>query len=753
VPFQVITQECLVFLLIHTVLVSDCLVPGNTCALGTFLNTSSNICSKCPAGKYSSGGNATICLDCPPGKYAVSLGKSSCVSCPINFYSKNSGASSCDECGPSFSAFAGSSSCVRTSVCSQFRTLSGASPRSFKAVAVNALDGNGDFFHARVTCQALTHGSDVAMIDDEEILSLLSNDTLVKSTNASFWVGLNLDESLTYRWVKDNSKAPFVPWCDEKPFNFDGQRQFAVLTPELCLADVSTDDNFPFVICEMDARNCDAMCVPGTFTSLQSSNTTSCFLCPPGKYSEGYAVSSCTDCPLGRFSGSSGMTVCTECGSGSYSDQKGSKNCNLCPQGAVTASGVSGSSSIFDCFCTSGSFGHAYNNESCQPCLHHYQSCGQNFSQPFINSGFLVDSQTQSVYSCSPPGSCLSTGFNNFTECDEGYQGRKCGSCKAGFIRSNGSCSRCGAAAFRWCIYILFSSFIVYGVYRISKQHQSKTPPDIKIMIASVQMISLLPSMFSNWPSAVKNVFSFLSITSLDLFILSPECSFPLSFWDVWILKLNIPFFLILSSFLLLFGFSWFRNRRAEENVRQDLRSAMCRAAVTILLYTYIYMVTELFKPLSCSKDLDGTWSLQYSPDLKCFDPSWAQYVGTLCFYIFIYVFLLPVILAILFFKYRRNIADQWFASRFGSLCSPFKPSLFWWEFIVLLKKSVYSITSNVFLSISSGFFRYFAVIGFLLVFLMLDVIFMPYNSRSRNQINLLYNASFPCLFCFSKCV
>lgn len=79
------------------------------CAIGTIYNSTDKTCTKCAAGKTSTGQlTDTACTNCEPGTYSVS-GKG-CTSCAAGTYSATAGATSCTSCPTGTTSAAGSTS-------------------------------------------------------------------------------------------------------------------------------------------------------------------------------------------------------------------------------------------------------------------------------------------------------------------------------------------------------------------------------------------------------------------------------------------------------------------------------------------------------------------------------------------------------------------------------------------------------------------------------------------------------------------
>jgi hypothetical protein len=727
--------------------VSECRVAGSHCALGHAFSIFDGSCIKCPPGRFSDSSNASFCTDCNLGKYAHEPGKSACLDCPSHFFSNVTGMSFCLECTGGNSAFAGSSSCYQTTKCQSFKRYNG-STRAFLAIR-NTLPFIPDVFHARSACQEYVHTADLAKIDSANLSLWISSDPLIQLyITSKFWVGLDLAVNGTYRWMIDSSIAvnTSIPWCPGYPMNTDGQHISAMflyssLSSSYCLVDVLPGTSSSLVICELDIRNCLDSCGSGYYSGKYQGYA-ACIPCEEGTFSGGRGSVQCNTCPPGMYASSKGATACTPCKSGSYSFG-GRSECQNCPLNSITPYAVTGISSSHFCYCPSGYFGRAYLNESCLKCEHSFQSCGDNFSIPFIKSGYWLEANSGVVLNCLPATACISTGFESGTICESGYTGRKCGSCiYRQSYRSGTECKICGQTRAVWALFVMLGFAFVTFIFKSvrSTRKSSGLPDDIKIMIFSLQMISVFPSLFNSWPLFISKFFNVLSVLNIDLELFSLECSLAIDFWSKWLFKVNFPFILICSSGIVIIVGNLISKWRNSDQYSTSDQLALCftRIFVEVLTYTYVYMIFEVFKPFNCVKDLDGSFSLQASPDLKCFDSQWNQHIAYLVIYIFIYVFLLPGALITFFVRYKRDIQNVWFVERFGSLCAPFKSEVFFWEALLILKRTVFSFSTNVLNALLLSILRYFAVLFFLFVFFGLDVLCLPYSSRFSNQLNLL---------------
>jgi hypothetical protein len=735
----------LIYIIDLFILVSKCsTVPAPGCPLGTARTNGS--CLPCSPGTYSNDTNLTQCYSCSVGKYSDSIGRSLCYDCEQGLFQNNVGKSACANCSGQLTSSQGSGSCPVVQQCSGFSILPGTT-RAFKVLSLSKLMNH---WEARAYVRSQLHYSDLASVDSIEVKKILVADSNFNPSQST-WVGLYHDDALFFRWYL-NGTTQNLSWCTGYPdSSSNSQRHGAVVTGSGCLQDAVRSSTFLYVAVEIDVSRCGSFCSPGT---MVDTNSSSCLTCPSGKYSKAYGESSCQSCPVGQFSPVDGASVCSQCDDGKFASSMESSVCSNCPTGAWTRSS-SGASAVSECHCQADWYGEAFLGLSCTKCDQPFQKCVENSTKPFILPGFWLDSNLNKVYACDPPSSCVSTGFADQTICGAGYTGRKCGLCiSMRYFRLNGECRSCANEAVKWLFFVFLIILLCYSLLRVSKMKGLRIPYDVRVAYSWMQMISLFPVLFSSWPQKLLNMLRLLSFTNLDLDLVSPgkifflilvslivstECSMTLTFWPKFFLKLSSPFILIsFCGVLMLVDFLWMKSRKSHE-VFEAYSIAFVRACVVILSLSYTYMVVEVTKPFNCTKELDGSFSLGASPDVRCYDQEWKNMLPGVSFFLVLYVIILPGLLLSLFIRYRTSLNDQWFKVRFGVLVSYFKPRFFYWEMVLLFKKTCFSLATNVFASFMSILTRYFTILSFLFVFLMIEVLTLPYSSTYGNQVNQMY--------------
>jgi hypothetical protein len=219
-----------------------------------------------------------------------------------------------------------------------------------------------------------------------------------------------------------------------------------------------------------------------------------------------------------------------------------------------------------------------------------------------------------------------------------------------------------------------------------------------------------------------------------------------ISFWTAVTVKLFLPFILI--GFTLSSGFvldflskkTEIKCLKARNKTRspEDIKAWITRTIVILLSLSYAYVVVTLAQPFGCHKNSTGKYVLYSYPSLDCYDELWFKNLGTMVFFIIIYILVIPGTLMYFFYKYKDDVSSTWFKARFGAITIHFRDELYFWEVFSLFKKILFSVVSNVIAAYVGKTTKYFLVVCILFGFLLLEIVFFPYASDLSNQCNML---------------
>jgi hypothetical protein len=144
----------------------------------------------------------------------------------------------------------------------------------------------------------------------------------------------------------------------------------------------------------------------------------------------------------------------------------------------------------------------------------------------------------------------------------------------------------------------------------------------------------------------------------------------------------------------------------------------------------YWFLASSVLSPLFCQVQSDGSYLMILNPSSFCYRDQWNTNYGFVWFFIILYIVFLPLSLVYLLWKYRHEMETPLFKQRFANISQRYKPRFFWWEMISMLKKTGFMLFLQ-YLSLSGETsLKYFFTIGYLFVFFILDLVFMPYKSH-----------------------
>jgi hypothetical protein len=723
------------------------------CPVGTYSSsTGASICTSCSAGKWTYSLNSTICTDCVAGKYwkNSSIG---CTDCPDGTYNNQAGQTSSGACA---TCTAGSFSSAGSSVC-------GDCPA-------------GTYPSGGANCQACSAGT-YAQFSKSPACTLCSAGKFGNTTGLS-----SCPFCPAGKFSSENSS--FCSNCLVGTYSPTNGSASCILCPAGLYS-----DSPGFSAC--------SSCLAGSFSSYGYTNCTTCpegtyspddgsvkcincpagswspepgssvcTTCEAGTYQSSNASTSCTECAAGRFSFASNSVSCALCSAGTISSQNGSTSCSVCPIGKYSEAGASscsscaefattftaGSPSIRSCFCQEGHYGSAFkSNGICKLCTGNNigVACSSNASFPIVQAGYFRSLQDpSSALICSPASACPETGEAAQTSCADGYTGSVCGDCILFYsFRQGLVCTKCPSPASRAVTYVAIFTILLLVLYRFIKKNFNISQ-ESRIALLWIQIIATYPSISSSWPKQLLGFFSFLSFSNLDIAVFSPECSIPLTFWSKYWLKMCLP---LISTgalaFIQLVIFFIKRARGSIQPLREELRQIYVRTKnlfgfITLAFFTTI--VSSALSPFVCISQPDGTYNLAASPNILCFGDEWRSHLSVIVIFIIGYLVIYPTYL----FLILAGMEKDRFKSVFGTsrelkthyqwLIKSYRDNLYWWEVIHVMKRTSIILCASFASVYGSPSSKYYISMLILVVFLLSEVVALPYKRALLNKISLL---------------
>eukprot|EP01113_Clastostelium_recurvatum_P037334 TRINITY_DN5443_c0_g1_i3.p1 TRINITY_DN5443_c0_g1~~TRINITY_DN5443_c0_g1_i3.p1 ORF type:complete len:1414 (+),score=240.24 TRINITY_DN5443_c0_g1_i3:143-4384(+) len=550
-------------------------------------------------------------------------------------------------------------------------------------------------------------------------------------------------------------------------------------------------------------------CLPGYYQ-----NNETCLACPPGTSSSRTGTTFCDACEPGSFSSENGSLQCTKCNSTSYSSEFGATTCDVCP--LHTSTQLRGSDNGTDCICDEdyytmeGAGAGSVGSGACQSCLAG-ATCRGGSALPVPLPGWWssVDDPFNFLR-CDNEGYCKG---GSPGACTDLHYGRMCSNCAPGYFRFRNQCFVCtaeGESVHRFStVFVIVAGLIVVAVYILVRP--TNTYATISITVTYLQILVLYGDFEINWPNPLLPIFNAFTFLNLDISILQSDCNYhpDILFKNTQALKLSIPFILLawmvgyIGIMRLWVGYKNYRRSThgsssssshttfqttigfkakayyllayiprfiAADYTYSDWKKFVAKSVnvfLTLLSVLYVYMCRSTFQIFDCTKQGDGSRSLDAENWYVCYDDKWSRELLPIGLWgMIFYVAGIPaLLLGTLYFGHRRhyylllddddddnnnnnskknddrNSSDDnydafLFQQRFGVLFCKYKPKYWWWEGIILLRK-VAIVAGIIFFTRFVLLQMVFTYIS-LLAALILESNIRPYKFTPDNILEIL---------------
>jgi hypothetical protein len=478
-------------------------------------------------------------------------------------------------------------------------------------------------------------------------------------------------------------------------------------------------------------------------------------LCPPGWVSTS-VVDQCVPCAPGTYSPLTGGKKCVRCPADAYNPHLGSGNCTACPDNTHIPIATRDNRTL--CGCLTNFFQpDGLAGEACEACPRG-GLCVGGFTGPVARPGFWAANESATLYlkcdteeACpgGPPGSC-----------SLGYQGRLCAGCTPGTYQLKGQCEPCPQhESWRFSIFVIFAAVLISVLIKIVGKHSRASGGIVGIATFFFQVLSMLRRLDLNWPYSFKLVIDILTFPfTFDLDVLAGECAFLSLPWHVkWSAMWFLPFaFLggfileyIIISIVVTFG-NCCRGKGVRiktyldgeqvvsdaPSTEFDIRNRCINAYCMLLTILYLLPITKSFEIFDCTIREDGKSTLDAAPALLCYDPWWYKVAPIAAFGILFYVVLMPIAFAVLVIRNRGNLDRPFFIARYGTIYTDFKPTVPYWESLLMVQKSLMLIPIMFFTG-----YPEFQIAAFLLVLflgLTVQLVVRPFFLERYNRLQTI---------------
>ena len=396
-------------------------------------------------------------------------------------------------------------------------------------------------------------------------------------------------------------------------------------------------------------------------------------------------------------------SVCDLCVAGTYSFDTSDTLCKNCPSGLTCHSGAN-------------------------------TTVARDYWRPSNTSELLLECYAKDI--------CLG---GNLADCDTGYEGRLCTFCSSGYFRfGTFFCLPCGDTAWgvsRGIIVLLgtalFLIIMILGNLRNTAKKKSAMSIHLRILLNFLQVSMLMSSLQVKWPVDLMSFFEGLKLAgNASQFAFSNECitgdsSIRYLYQKVIVVALTPAFLIVLSLFV--WGIVAIIRRKTEY-----LRvHAICSVIVLLLTMQPIVLQAAL-QLYPCVEVEPGSLWLLHDMHIACWETEHRNYAfGVALPAIIVWTVAVPVIFFALVFRQRKNLHDNVNIRRIGFLYAGYHPHFFYWEFVVVLRKSLMVMIANLMLT-EQSIIQAEMAIGVVWVFTILQYREMPFETRRFNRTESL---------------
>lgn len=526
------------------------------------------------------------------------------------------------------------------------------------------------------------------------------------------------------------------------------------------------------------ASSC-SQCEFGTFTAQPGQ--VQCQNAPAGSYVATLGATSAVLCPRGFFSATNSSVSCSRCPADTYSNTTGLSSCFSCPANSVLPE--LDRVSIQSCRCNISYYGSPLLG-GCRSCAIGLDCPEIGMQLPNVRDGYTIvplpqnyslDALEVQVLECSPSTACLYSSDATTVNCEDGYEGLSCGSCKPDYYRSGGACYSCpteGGTGYFVLLFVVAFALCSFLVYTGKPSSRRVFAP--LLAITFLQQISVLSRATVEWPHSATRVYTSVSFLNIDIAVFRPECSTGFSYFEIWgfrlfIAPLGLAIFCLLRAFLALCNSAWecgvsdwscfssLRQRRPGHLFSSTMmNSRFICAIITFLNLDYMQLVSAGVELFDCTKQPAGFYTMTAYPAMRCYSDDWMKKVPYAIAALCIYGAGIPLLFFILMVYQRRRSANPMspgaaaaldhpsnsgdlFALRFGALTNAYNSDHWYYEIChmarraaLVLSVSFLNATNSVHLQANSAL---------LIIFVSaLSVIFMaPYELQYLNQLTLIW--------------
>jgi len=397
--------------------------------------------------------------------------------------------------------------------------------------------------------------------------------------------------------------------------------------------------------------------------------------------------------------------------------------------------------------CESNTYSLEVNATYCSPCPSSAVCRGGADMYPLAGY-WRSKNATDKFFSCPRAASCL--GNENYTNsvgaCGTGYTGNLCNTCVTDYSRTaKNTCQACPDPAVNGVrIAGLTVAVVILIVFLVKSTMSSALRPRelasvyLRILMNYLQLVMLTATFNLNWPSEVKTVLSTQeSAGTATAQVFSFDCyMIGISDTNVIYQKLIMMFILpglVVGVSVLFWGFLG-----AKRNDFSVMRNQMVSTIIILLFLVHPNIVQSMFSMLSCEEIDPGESWLVADPSLRCWQGEHLFYTLIIAIPgVITWCLGIPTIALLLVVSNCRELAFTRVKAKYGFLYNGYKPTRYYWEFVIIYRK-ILIIFISVFVSSVSVDMQALSVMLVIIVAFYLQHANQPYDVKELNDLELL---------------
>ena len=317
---------------------------------------------------------------------------------------------------------------------------------------------------------------------------------------------------------------------------------------------------------------------------------------------------------------------------------------------------------------------------------------------------------------CSPAKACQGGGV-----CAVGYvtPDNNCVGCAKQYYKLSGECKPCkDNAGLMLGIYI--GVVVIFGIFGLLMVQKGPSVAVTGVGIDYYQVLSIFVGFGIKWPAPVKDVLDAVSISNMNIELVSPQCTIDFSYDQKW---LAIEFAPLGLALLALIGYGvlllkkvvgrcvWRTaglkgGKKREHGNMHRHANAIIGAIILMIQFIYIYCTKTAFEIFACETKENGKSYMYFEPEIECWTGTHTKLWPLALFFASLYGVGIPIIFTIIVIRNRtvikhdqvlrvlgtgssraENPEHYEFRKRYYKLYYRFKPRYHYWGEVILFRK------------------------------------------------------------------